>query len=280
MSDTGAEPSRTCHYFVDEAGDGTLFNKTKQVVVAREGCSSHFILGVLEATDPQSLHDALEALRGDLRADPYLAKIPSLHPERRKTALAFHAKDDCAEVRREVYRLLMQQDVRFFAVVRDKRVIAEKVRTHNQTNPTYRYHPNQLYDRCVSRLFKERLHKQDSYVIQFSRRGNRTRTEALQTAIEQARNNLRASWGIEATAPIEIIPALPYQAGGLQAVDYFLWALQRVYERGEDRYWEYVAAKVSLVHDVDDTRVNGYGVYYTRKNPLKADGLKRNESGI
>lgn len=280
MSDTGSEPSRTCHYFVDEAGDGTLFNKKKQVVVAREGCSSHFILGVLEATDPQSLHDALEALRGDLRADPYLAKVPSMQPERRKTALAFHAKDDCAEVRREVYRLLMQQDVRFFAVVRDKRVIAEKVLAHNQTTPTYRYHPNQLYDRCVSRLFKERLHKQDSYVIQFSRRGNRTRTEALQTAIEQSRNNLRASWGIEATAPIEIIPALPYQAGGLQAVDYFLWALQRVYERGEDRYWEYVATKVSLVHDVDDTRVNGYGVYYTKKNPLKADGLKKNEPGI
>ena len=26
---------------------------------------------------------------------------------------------------------------------------------------------------------------------------------------------------------------------------------------GEQRYWEYVAAKASLVHDVDDTRENG-----------------------
>jgi Protein of unknown function (DUF3800) len=275
MDDTGSQQPRTCHYFVDEAGDGTLFNKRKQVVVGREGCSGYFILGVLEVAQPKALHDALEALRATLQADPYLAKIPSLQPERNKTSLAFHAKDDCAEVRREVYRLLMEHEMRFFAVVRDKTTIAVKVQEHNKTTPAYRYHPNQLYDRCVSRLFKERLHKEESYVIQFSRRGNRARTEALQNAIEHARNNLRATWGIEATSPIEIMAAKPADAGGLQAVDYMLWALQRLYERGEERYWEYVAAKASLVHDVDDTRENGYGVYYTKKNPLKKESLKK-----
>lgn len=275
MSNAIPQQPRTCHYFVDEAGDGTLFNKRKQVVVGREGCSSYFILGVLEVAEPKALHDALETLRKELQADPYLAKVPSLQRERNKTAFAFHAKDDCAEVRREVYKLLMQHEMRFFAVVREKATIVTKVQEHNKKHPAYRYHPNQLYDRSVSRLFKERLHKEESYVIQFSRRGNRARTEALQTAIEQARNNLRASWGIEATSPIEIMAAKPADAGGLQAVDYMLWALQRLYERGEERYWEFVAAKASLVHDVDDTRVNGYGVYYTKKNPLKKESLKK-----
>jgi Protein of unknown function (DUF3800) len=274
MDQIPPQPTRPCHYFVDEAGDGTLFNKRKQVVVGQEGCSSFFILGVLEVAEPKALHDALESLRMSLLADPYLAKVPSLQPERNKTAFAFHAKDDCAEVRREVYKLLLQHEMRFFAVVRDKAVIADKVREHNKTTPSYRYQPNQLYDRCVSRLFRERLHKEESYVIQFSRRGNRARTEALQTAIEHARNSLRASWGIEATSPIEIMAAKPADAGGLQAVDYMLWALQRLYERGEERYWEFVAAKASLVHDVDDTRVNDYGVYYTKKNPLGKESLK------
>lgn len=190
------------------------------------------------------------------------------------------AKDDCAEVRREVYRLLMEHDMRFFAVVRHKRTILEKVLEHNRTHPGYRYQPNQLYDRCVSRLFRDRLHKEESYVIQFSRRGNRSRSDALRRAIEQARNNLRRRWGISATAPIEIISATPRQAGGLQAVDYFLRALQRLYERGEDRYWEYVAAKVSLVHDVDDTRENPYGAYYTKRNPLTLEECKKIEPGI
>lgn len=274
MNQSAPQQPPTCHYFVDEAGDGTLFNKKKQVVVGREGCSGYFILGVLEVVEPKSLHEALEELRANLQADPYLAKVPSMQPERKKTALAFHAKDDCVEVRREVYQLLMEHELKFFAVVRDKHTIVDKVREHNKTTPSYRYHPNQLYDRCVSRLFKERLHKEESYVIQFSRRGNRSRTEALQNAIEQARANLRKSWSIKATSPIEIMAATPDQAGGLQAVDYFLWALQRLYVRGKDRYWEYVADKVSLVHDVDDTRENGYGAYYTKKNPLKKEKLK------
>lgn len=275
MSEAGAKTPRTCHYFVDEAGDGTLFNKKKQVVVGQEGCSSYFILGVLEADDPVALDEDLTSLRNTLLADQYLAKVPSMQPEQRKTAEAFHAKDDCPEVRREVYRLLMQHELRFFALVRHKHIIAAKVREHNKTRPGYRYHPNQLYDRCVSRIFKERLHKEDSYVIRFSRRGNRSRTAALRSSLEQARNNLRASWGIEATSPIEIMAANPAEAGGLQAVDYFLWALQRLYVRGEERYWEYVAEKVSLVHDVDDTRENEYGAYYTKKNPLKAEKLKK-----
>jgi hypothetical protein len=275
MSEPPAESSSPCHYFVDEAGDGTLFNKRKQIVIGREGCSKSFILGVLEVAEPKQLHDKLNQLRADILADPYLAKVPSLQPKRRKTAVAFHAKDDCAEVRREVFKLLMQHEMRFFAVVRDKATIAHRVHEHNKKNPTYRYHPNQLYDRCVSRLFKERLHKEESYVIQFSQRGNRSRTEALQTAIEQARGNLRLSWGIEANSPIEIMAAKPADAGGLQAVDYMLWALQRLFERGEERYWEFVAEKASLIHDVDDTRVNSYGMYYTKKNPLKKESLKR-----
>ena len=36
------------------------------------------------------------------------------------------------------------------------------------------------------------------------------------------------------------------------------------------RYWEFVADKVSLVHDVDDTRNREYGEYYTKRNPLTA----------
>ena len=103
----------------------------------------------------------------------------------------------------------MQHDVRFFALVRDKQEMVVKVRKRNEESSAYKYHPDQLYDRCVSRLFKERLHKEESYVIQFSRRGNRSRTAALQNAIEQAKNNLRLSWEIKATSPIEILAAKP-----------------------------------------------------------------------
>ena len=37
-----------CHYYVDEAGDGTLFNARGKVIIGEEGCSRYFMLGILE----------------------------------------------------------------------------------------------------------------------------------------------------------------------------------------------------------------------------------------
>ena len=49
--------------------------------------------------------------------------------EARKTAVAFHAKDDLPEVRREVFALLKNSPgLRFFAVVTDKMRVLEYVR--------------------------------------------------------------------------------------------------------------------------------------------------------
>lgn len=278
--ETDARTGRIRHYFVDEAGDGNIFNHRKEIVIGREGCSVFFMLGLLDVADPDRLEADVTRLRAELLADPYLAKIPSMQPGQRKTAFAFHAKDDCPEVRREVFRMLMQHDLRFFAVVRDKRVIVQKVREFNAQKPEYRYNPNQLYDRCVSRLFRDRLHKDAGYAVYFSKRGNRTRTEAFRHALEQARANFRHKFKVESTAPIEIQPETPARIAGLQAVDYFLWALQRLYERGEERYWEFVADKVSLVHEVDDTRSREYGEYYTKRNPLTAAKCAKKEPGI
>ena len=70
---------------------------------------------------------ALNDLRQSLLADPYFAGVPSMQPQHRKTARMFHAKDDVSEVRREVFKLLLGFDVRFYAIVRNKRVIADKV---------------------------------------------------------------------------------------------------------------------------------------------------------
>lgn len=267
MTDASSQPTIR-NYFVDEAGDPVLFNRRKQLVVGNAGCSSYFIVGNADIDEPVKISQELEELRTQLLADPYFKGVPSVQPEQKKTAFGFHAKDDLPEIRREVFHWLVNQPVRFYAVVRDKRVIAQKVREHNQTRPTYRYHPNQLYDRCVSRLFKERLHKDDGYKIYFARRGSSDRTEALRKAIEAARESFYRKWGIVGTAPIQIIASEPPKVPCLQIADYFLWALQRFYERSEDRFFNMLASKVGLVHDVDDTRTSPAGTYYTQNNPL------------
>jgi hypothetical protein len=278
MDDSISENQNNCvrYYFVDEAGDPTLFSRRgRKSLIGTEGCSTFFILGLLEVRDPQSLTNEMAKLHQELMADPYLSSIPSMQPAKKKTALMFHANNDCPEVRREMFKLLMKHQLKFFALVRDKRRIAELVLEQNKKDAKYRYHPNQLYDRCVSRLFKERLHKDAGYAIHFAKRGSKDRTTALRSALEQSRNNLRKTWGIISTAPIEVKPCVPEHEAGLQAVDYFLWALQRLYEREEERYWDYILPAVSLVHDVDDIREREYGVYYTKSNLLTLASKKQ-----
>lgn len=248
-----------------------LFNRKKRAVVGNEGCSNYFILGKVDVERPAEVAAKMEALRLKLLSDPYFEGVPSMQPERKKTALGFHAKDDLPEVRREVFRWLLDQRIRFYAVVRRKSVIVDKVREHNAKKPNYRYHPNQLYDRCVSQLMQERLHQHDGYKIYFARRGSSDRTEALNNAIDAARQRFYAKWGIVGSAPIEIIPSDGRRVICLQVADYCLWALQRFYERGEDRFLNAIADKVGLIHDVDDTRQSGAGTYYTQKNPLTTE---------
>jgi hypothetical protein len=120
----------------------------------------------------------------------------------------------------------------------------------------------------VSQLFKERLHKDAGYTIHFARRGNADRTEALQKALAGARASFRERWGIASTAPIEILASRPEEVVCLQAVDYYLWALQRFYERREDRFLNLVWPQTRLIVDVDDTRTAAYGAYYTQSNRL------------
>jgi hypothetical protein len=272
MSDEAISPTFR-NYFVDEAGDPNLFKKRGKPIVGKDGCSNFFMLGVADVADPQLVGKELTELRTQLLADPYFKGVPSFDPARRKTAVMFHAKDDVAEVRREVFKLLLKHDIRFYVVVHDKQVILKKVIEHQKAKPTYRYHPNQLYDRCVTKLFRDRLHKDDGYQIHFAKRGSSDRTAALQKALDAARDAFRQKWGVTATAPIEINPGQPADVVCLQVVDYYLWAVQRLYERGEDRFIRLVWDQAGLVYDVDDTREKKYGVFYTRDKPLTTEAL-------
>jgi len=259
------------HYFVDEAGDSTLFSTQGRVIIDTPGCSRFFILGLIDLPGPTALQQPIDDLRTRLLADPYFKDVPSMRQDGQKTSLAFHAKDDLPEVRKEVFTLLRQaHGLRFFAVVTDKYRVLEYVRQQNERNPAYRYLPNELYDYLARRLFKNMLHKDNEYRITFSKRGKSDRTEALRLAIDTARQRFAQQWGVTSSASIEILARAPHQDAGLQAVDYFTWSLQRLYEKGEDRYITYLWPLIHLVQDIDDNRFAGYGVYYTQKKPLNA----------
>lgn len=277
---SGLSPTNTAFYFVDESGDGVLFNAKGQVMVGQPGgAMGHFIMGLLQVEDPTTLAVELEQLRAELAADPYFRDVPSFQPGRGKTAVAFHAKDDLPEVRREVFKLLLRHPVKFYAVVRDMQAVLAYVRERNARGGNYRYHPNELYDNTVARLFKNRLHQYESCHVCYAVRGSSDRTRAFASALELARERFARQWDKQVATAIQVTPARSAQQACLQAVDYLLWALQRHYTRQESRFLEMMWGKVSLIHAVDETDKAPYGVYYSKTKPLTGAALK-NEVGI
>jgi len=220
----------TIHYFVDEAGDPSLFNRKGNIIVGNEGCSSYFIIGKLEIDEPDQLASELEVLRAELLADPYFKNVPSMQLDNRKTAIAFHAN--------------------------------------------IRYRENEQYDLLVTELFRKLHHMADEVNVCFSMRGTKPRNEAFRTALEQAGEEFKRSFGFEHHGTNNIISSTPAKCAGLQAVDYYLWALQRFYERQEDRYLEMIWGQVGEIHDLDRVEDGRRGVFYSKKKPLNSAAFK------
>ena len=63
----------TISYFVDEAGDTTLFGRHGKVLIGTEAVSRFFIVGRLEVDDADALEADITAPRAELLADPAAA---------------------------------------------------------------------------------------------------------------------------------------------------------------------------------------------------------------
>jgi hypothetical protein len=268
----GAVGSKTTHcYFVDEAGDFVLFDKKGRVLLGTPGVSSCIMLGVAYLPQPELADRKLRALRSQLLADPYFSGVPSFQPDEKKTAIAFHAKDDLPEVRREVFRVLPELGAKVQVVVRRKVVLITTAQELYRSDA--RLTEQDIYDSMVSRLFRNLLHKADENNIVFSHRGKTTRKDALENAIIRAKTNFAAKTGQFHDKPTGIKSGFPSEYAGLQVIDYYLWALQRMFESGEERFFRLMVNDYRLIVDVDDTRKKAYGAYYSDSNRLTLEKI-------
>lgn len=264
------------HYFVDEAGDLTLFDKKGRQIVGTPGVSRFFMVGVAHLSCPKRADIELGNLRSRLLADPYFKGVPSMQPHTRKSAICFHASKDLPEVRREVFSVLPNLWAKVQVAIRRKKELATDAKSSYEKFGT-KFSANDIYDGLVKRLFKNLLHKADENRIIVARRGKADRLEALNSAIYHAKLNFEKKWNIKARSQISISSAHSHEFIGLQVIDYYLWALQRLYERGEDRFFNLLAPRYRLIMDVDDKREKPYGQWYTDQNPLTAQKIKPSE---
>jgi hypothetical protein len=169
----------------------------------------------------------------------------------------FHACKDCPEVREKVYRFLKMQDFKFQCIVARKNLELFRKKFDLKESKIYKY--------LVTKLLENRLHLYSEIDCYFSAMGNVVRQDNMQEAINDAILTFKSKWNNENTNNIRVIIQKSSEEPMLWAVDYVLWTIQRAYEKGEFRYYNYLKDKISLIIDIFDTKKISQKLLFTKK---------------
>jgi hypothetical protein len=269
----------TYHRFLDEAGDTTFYGKGKKSIIGTNGVSNCFIIGMVKFKQPlNDIRKAVNDLQLKIADDPFFDVI-SIRKKKNTTGYYLHATDDLPEVRKLVFDFIKTIDCSFEAVVGRKTI--ERYETKHKGKEQY------FYADLLSHLLKNKLNKE--LVLQIAKRGKSTKNQNLQLALEKAKERIAEKINMhnfmetddfaelerikrkDIIANINFNVTEPVQEPLLNIADYFCWAIQNVFEKGEVRFYNFMKEKISLVIDIYD--VENYGNwenYYGPKNPLTA----------
>lgn len=232
-----------------------FYDGSGNLIVGQEGCSPILILGFVETADPHSMRIPLNDLHAQLAANEYLAAIPSM----KKTNIAFHAKDDCPEVRQAVFELLRSLDYKAqFIVARKKERVFRN---------SFHADENEFYDYLISLLFENVLHRYTDNRVYISQRGTRLRQARLEKAVHDGVAKFEDRWNRKVETQTRIFPHTAVGEPCLQVIDYMNWAVYRAFVKREMRYFRFIQDKVSLLVDRYDSPKYPKN-WYGRNNPF------------
>ncbi len=270
------------HRFLDEAGDTTFYGKGKKPIIGNNGVSNCFIVGLVKFRQPLvEVRKAVVELQQRVANDPFYDVI-SIRKKKEALGYYFHATDDIPEVRKLFFDFIKNLDCSFEAVIGRKSI--ERYETTHKGKEQY------FYADLLSHLLKNKLNKSEKMVLHIAERGKSTKNHNLELALENAKErlahtiNVKKFMGTDDFSPTGLISrkdiqanlvfnvTQPIQEALLNVADYFCWAVQNVFEKGELRFYNYLKEKISLVIDVYDAeKYEGWKNYYTPKNPLTAE---------
>ncbi len=260
------EKQEKIHLFLDEAGDTTFFGKGRVPILGQDGVSLCFGLGMIKFAAPVAeVRRQVEALCRAVEADDYLNRIPNVAKRVQSGGFFFHAKDDSPEVRERLFKWIRATDCSLEMVV-GRKIPALFARKHNGKD-------SEFYADLLSHLLKNKLKIGQRQVINIAERGKTTRNHVLELAMTKARERF-AKKQDAAEISSEVVFNVQNQCTEplLCVPDYLAWTVQRVFERGETRYYDFMWERISLVVDLYDAeKYEGSRNYYTPKRPLTAE---------
>lgn len=253
----------TSYRFLDEAGDTTFYGKGKVPIIGQPGVTISFAIGMAKFNSElgpirQRVLDAQQ----EITQEPYLNKIHSVVKKISEGGFFFHATDDPPEVRQIFYKIIKSIDCSLEIYVARKKpdLFAKK---HDNKE-------EEFYADVLSHLIKNKFHKNEKLVLTIAQRGNSTKNSNLQKALQKAiirfgKNPSNVSIKSKVVFNVQNHRTEPL----LNITDYLCWAVQRVFEKGETRYYDYLQDKIRLVVDLYDfENYQGSKNYYKKENPL------------
>ena len=132
---------------------------------------------------------------------------------------------------------------------------------------------SEFYADLLSHLLKNKLKLGQRLVINIAERGKTTRNHVFELAMTKARERF-AKKQDASTISSEVVFNVqnPRTEPLLCVPDYLAWTVQRVFERGETRHYDFVRERISLVVDLYDAeKYAGSRNYYTPKRTLTAE---------
>ena len=252
------------HRFLDEAGDTTFYGKGKIPIIGKvEGVSLCLILGMIKFKEPlKELREKIITLQKEVENDKYYLNVPSFQKKKNKSGFYFHATDDIPEVREKFFKFLKTIDFSFEAVV-GRKIYDIFLKKHNTKE-------EEFYGDILSHLLKNKFEIEGKLILTISERGTSTKNINLTKAQEKAKARFKRIKPAKGTKTEFVFNIQnPTREPLLNVADYMCWAVQRVFERGEMRYYDFTQEKISLIIDIYDTeKYSGNKNYYNERNKL------------
>ncbi|MDP3244832.1 MAG: hypothetical protein Q8M83_04210 [bacterium] len=253
------------HRFLDETGDTTFYGKGRKLIIGQQGVSLSFGLGVVRIDRAlEEVRREVQALQAQVEADPLLNTIPSIQKRIASGGFFFHACKDSPDVRTVLLHYLRELPCEA------ELVVARKIPSLFEKQHHYR--EEGFYGDLLAHLIKNRLKRAGTLVLNVAERGSSTRERVLTQALRLATERAGKKWGEEnLKARVVFNVQTPRTEPLLTISDYLCWAVQRVFEQGDLRYYNYLDGKIRLVVDLyDRDKYDGSRNYYDKKNPLTA----------
>lgn len=260
------------HRFLDEAWDTTFywkwtknnfFWKIRPNIVWTNGVSKAFYMwSVKIKTDLNELRNKISELEKQIENNDNFKNIPSVKKRIQKFwKFFFHSKEDIFEIKEIFFNFLKEVDFSCEVIISRKKI--------NIFENKHNWKDELFYADILSHLLKNKFNNNDKIVFNIAKRWNSTKQKnidlAKEKAIERAISN--SKWkNIYQNKEIVFNVQLSNKDPLLSIPDYMLWAIQRLCEKWEIKYYDFIKEKYPVIIDIYDTdNFKNYWNYYNNK---------------